>query len=316
MAENIQIENGNFETGDLTGWTCTASSGRGVNTSDAYEGYKFYFYNTTGKLYQKLTELKNGTYTVSAMFKQQTGTPTKANFYTNENVVSVIGLPSYTKKTIIVEVTDGILEFGIDFSGNYANVQADNFEVTAVFSSTEKYLIRSEASLYTIADGTLITLENAELTAQLFLDYGTDSIPDGSLLVDLVDPEVMNWTDGEEAPTLTATLTATPIPQIIITNKIDLSESTITGVEYISTEYEGNPLYACSFDGGVTWEAHNGMEWIEITSETGGMSAEALTSIGVDQWTEVITGLESFVMRFTLSEAEDRVTNIVVHYTN
>jgi hypothetical protein len=132
----VPIINGDFETGDLTGWKCTAATGFGVNTDDAYAGsYKFYFWSTTGKLYQTLTGLEPGTYRVNARIKQNTGTPTKSNFYANDNSVSVIGNSSYSKKSLTVEVTDGVLEFGIDFSGTSANTQVDSVEVFKVVES-------------------------------------------------------------------------------------------------------------------------------------------------------------------------------------
>ncbi|MFQ9442488.1 MAG: hypothetical protein ACLR1A_06070 [Eubacterium ventriosum] len=116
--------------------------------------------------------------------------------------------------------------------------------------------------------------------------------------------------------TLTASVKSTPKPQTVITNDIDISDKTITGIEKVTATYTGNPLIACSFDGGTTWKLYNGVTWVVLSETETGMTMETLLAITTESWTEVIKGLDSFKMRFTLSTTDDTVTNIVINFTN
>ncbi|NJJ41136.1 TIM-barrel domain-containing protein [Paenibacillus apii] len=71
-----QLINGDFETGNETGWTVDTQGTtiwHGVDTNDAYAGHKQYLYSPDagGKAVsqQRITSLKNGHYTLSAMVK-------------------------------------------------------------------------------------------------------------------------------------------------------------------------------------------------------------------------------------------------------
>ena len=183
--------------------------------------------------------------------------------------------------------------------------------------SEAKYLIESEGAIYTVVEGSLQIVEGTEITSQMFVDSGFVEIPDPSLFLNLIDPTILYWQESEgELPNFKAVLKAAPFPQTIITSEIDLSHSSITGVEFITVSCEGSPLFACSFDGGTTWKMHNGSVWVTLTETDTGMSAEAFSAITATQWAETVSGLDSFMIRFTLSTLEDKVTNIVVDYTN
>lgn len=178
---------------------------------------------------------------------------------------------------------------------------------------TTKYLLRSEGMLCTVADDELVILEETELTADVFHSHGLDELPDWTLLMELTNPEVLYWQESEEdeLPVLKATLTAVPVPQTI-TVPIDLSHPTILGVQKVTTECTGNPLFACSFDDGTTWKVHNGSDWTNGTE----MTKDVLEAITTEQWTQAIEGLSSFMLKITLNTTEDTVTKVVIDYIN
>lgn len=134
-----KITNGNFEAGDASGWVALNKDAFGVNDEDAFTGdYKCYFWGK-GKqsLQQKVTELPNGTYTVKAMVKQNTGTPTSSKlelsgFGGDAVSVKIPHEDSYVEISQQVNVTNGTLVISFIQDGkDWTNLQIDNVELVA-----------------------------------------------------------------------------------------------------------------------------------------------------------------------------------------
>lgn len=217
------------------------------------------------------------------------------------------------------------------------SVSLDNAEYTAVFDSSVdgeyketasgytislpvqslKYLIRSNSTLYTVTDGALVPLPDAEVSASLFRDYGVDELPDGSLLAGVTDPEVLYWHDStDDLPTLSLTVTGTPpVPQVVVTDAQDMSDSTILGIESVTVTASDDVLWAISFDDGATWKAHNGSQWVTLEQENSGMTAETFQNLSLEAWAEVVTST-AYRLRFVLMTADSYVSEVIVNYIN
>ena len=121
------LQNGDFESGDIRGWTEWHPAGQttkyGVDSYDTYKGkYKLYFWDTKAykqSMHQKLTGLRNGSYTVSAWVKE--------TLYGNKPTTVRMELSEYGAKTVYknisptkgyqriqatVNVTNGSLDIG------------------------------------------------------------------------------------------------------------------------------------------------------------------------------------------------------------
>ena len=179
----------------------------------------------------------------------------------------------------------------------------------------KKYLVESSGKLYTVKNGELVELEESALTADLFLNSGSDDI-DGSLLLFLTNPKILYWTDDEEPPQIKATVTATPYPQNVTSKRIDLSHESITGIENMIAECEGELICAVSFDDKQTWKAWNGEVWATLTEDFTGMSKETLESITFEQWNELYSGADILYIRISLVDTTQSVTEIVVDFSN
>lgn len=188
--------------------------------------------------------------------------------------------------------------------------------VTIPTTISVKYLIQSDNILYTIENNELKALEVTELTSETFKTYGSDTAPTFDILNVFTNPKVYCWTDDAQSHALTASVKATPKPQAIITNNIDISDPSITGIEKVTAEYTGDPHVACSFDSGTTWKLYNGVDWVVLSEAETGMTMETLLAITSESWKTILTGLNSFVLRFTLTNVEDTVTNIIIDFTN
>lgn len=202
-----------------------------------------------------------------------------------------------------------------------ATITSDRKTETQIFDITEitghRYIIQANNTLYTVENSELKVLEETKISAKVFQLYGSYEPPTLDILSTFENPKVYCWSnDVSSTKQLQANMKATPLPQTVITNDIDISHVSITGIEKVTAEYTGDPHVACSFDGGTTWKLYNGVAWVVLSESETGMTMETLLAITTESWTEVIEGLDSFKMRFTLSTTDDTVTNIVINFTN
>lgn len=181
----------------------------------------------------------------------------------------------------------------------------------------ERFLFRSNATLYTVTDGALVPLPDTEVSASLFRDYGVDEPPGGSLLAGLTDPEVLYWHDStDDLPTLTLTVTGTPpVPQVVVTDLQDMSHYTILGIESATVDASEDVMWAVSFDDGVTWLAHDGSQWVVLAPDDLGMTTAVLRNISVEAWVDVVTS-NAYRLRFALPSTDSYVSEVVINYIN
>ena len=241
---------------------------------------------------------------------------------TYESTIEYLGMTWYVSSTGYfmagnLSVSGFAQKIG-SYADNVAAAQAlfEIAEVKLIVEHMLKYLIESENVIYTVADGTLKALEETEITASLFSAYGVDEIPNGNLIVGLANPKIMRWTDAEEINPLTATVTATPQPQIIISDKIHLTDKSITGIESALATCEGDLIVAVSFDDKQTWKAWNGEQWVTLSDDNTGMSKETLEGITFEQWNGLYTGATGFYVRVSLLDATQSVEKIVFDFAN
>lgn len=199
-----------------------------------------------------------------------------------------------------------------DICGTWSQGTEQIFKVPV---KNTKYLVRDSDKLYTVTDGALSEITGT-LSADLFQNSGVDDIPDGTLLMTLSDPEVLCWRDEDTEPTLTATVTGVPYPQIIISEKIYLTDKSITGIESVLATCEGELIVAVSFDDKQTWKAWNGEQWATLSDDNTGMSKEALEGITFEQWNELYTGATGFYVRVSLLDTTQSVEKIVFDFAN
>lgn len=180
-----------------------------------------------------------------------------------------------------------------------------------------RYLIRSGTTLYTVVDGALSELITTDIVAQTFLDYGIEDIPDGALLLGLSNPEVLYWQDSEEdLPTLTAIVTATPPYQVIMSQAIDLMHSSIKGINSVSVDCKGTPIFAVSFDNKATWMQHNGTDWVNVADELTGMTKLEFEAITAEQWQAKYELSSDMYIRCTLTDTTQTVTSVNISFIN
>lgn len=297
------------------------------------------------RIYTKLTVEQNKIYELHINFYSPTGfnfggydNVNKEQFFVMSNIpsgncyTSLSGIIAYSEnldnaasdkfKDYIINFNSGSntsVYLVIDF-GQITDGQSKQFCFTFPLSKYDrKYLIfDNETNLYyNIVEDKLNELAIETLTADSFRTYGFDEINPTSLLLTLKKPKILYWQDSDdELPILKAKLKAIPFPKTVISSDIDISDSTITGIEKVTATYTGTPVAACSFDGGNTWKMYNGTTWALLSDGTTGMSMETMENVPSETWNSAIAGISSFKIRFTLSTAEDSVTKILVDFSN
>ena len=177
--------------------------------------------------------------------------------------------------------------------------------------SVKKYLVRNGNTLYTVSDGALVEVAGT-LNADLFINNGSDTIPDGALLMTLSAPEVLCWTDADEVPKLNAVVQGVPVgTHNIISNTAMVGHSSIYGIESVEATASDGATFLLSFDGGM-WMAYNNDKW---SASDVGMTASELMAIPTEAWASVINS--AIFMRLKASiDGVDTVTQVKFNFNN
>lgn len=203
-------------------------------------------------------------------------------------------------------------------AGLYDNVN-DKFYASKqddfIYPISVKYLVRDGSTLYTVKDGTLSVVDG-NITADLFIKNGVDTIPDGALLMTLSAPEVLCWTDAETLPTLTATVKGIPQPQVIVSEEINLMDGSIKGIESVAIDCKGEPIFAVSFDKKATWIMHNGTEWVAVSDKLTGMTKTEFEAITTEQWQPKYEASSDMYIRCTLLDETQSITTVSIGFVN
>lgn len=191
----------------------------------------------------------------------------------------------------------------------------DKFEIKQYYEYNTKYLIRSNSKYYTITNNRLTEISVTNLNAEIFTNYGFDTLPIGVFTLDLTDPELLYWQDSnEDLPILTAKVKgAPPLPQIMITQPYNIPTS---GIKYVEINATEDILFSISFDGGQSWLYYvaDGKDWLQTNDNVTGMTAVEMMAIPQDMWYNVSGTAIQYQIRFILPETTSKVTSITIYY--
>lgn len=179
-----------------------------------------------------------------------------------------------------------------------------------------KYLVRDNETIYTIADNTLVEVVG-ELNADLFINNGVDTIPNGDLIKNLTRPEVLCWSNKTEVQTLKATVKGVPkSPQSIISEKIDLMGSGIKGINSVIVDCKGDVVFTISFDNKATWKFFDGTAWQVAETEINGMNKEQFEAITESQYQTEYEQASSLYIRAVLQNEAQSLTSVKIDFIN
>ena len=258
-----------------------------------------------------------------------------ARWYFNSNIVNTVTdatkyvygiLSTNTNDTWrSYTITKDIVIDGTTIIGVWSLQDIENTATNEIFlSATDaievpfmtKYLVRDNETIYTIADNTLVEIAG-ELNADLFINSGVDTIPNGDLIKNLTRPEVLCWTNKTEVQTLKATVKGVPkLPQSIISEKIDLMGGSIKGINSVTIESKGDVVFAVSFDNKETWKFFNGTTWQVAETEINGMNKEQFEAITETQYQTEYEQASCLYIRATLQNETQSLTSVKIDFIN
>lgn len=188
-------------------------------------------------------------------------------------------------------------------------------KITGLFSEL-RYLVRSNSVVYTVNGEDLQELGIKEITSLLFRLYGSSDAPTSELVRDLINPEILLWSDlNKFTSDSTVTMIAEPYPQTIESPDYDMTDETILGIEKAVVTATESVQFAVSFDSGSTWMTYTGTNWAELSENASGMSANTLNAIPTESWNAVAT-TGKFRFRISLMDNTSEFTSLVVDYLN
>lgn len=318
VAKNITVSGNSW-----LGFGATSEQLR-VNRRDAAS---YFIYREEGTLfeYYKFLKIRWSGYS----YYGQTGDSYKQEY---DVILWDTGAISLHMTKIPTTNNDGVYSLSDSTSYSYT-VSVDSPDVTFIYSDGTfsvvnsiiellppfdvRWLVRANELLYTTKNNILEQVSGTMLNAECFQTNGSESPPTWELIESLVDPDILCWYDSDEfKPTTKATMTATPFSQSIISNKVDLTHESITGIENATADCDGELIFAVSFDDKQTWKAWNGEVWSNLSGEFSGMSKETFESITFDQWGLLYAGATSMYLRVTLVDASQIIRKITIDFAN
>lgn len=208
------------------------------------------------------------------------------------------------------------VEFTAQEGEQYFIVQiADENDVVAEVAATGE----GDYQLYKYndVDDTLEEIDSFNIDTEQFLTNGSLTTPSSKVLTTLHYPSVLYWQEkGNYNPRITATVEATPPNQTIISNKIDLTEESIKGIDNVIVDCEGGLLMAVSFDEQQTWKVWNGTEWIDAENDYTGMTKDTVEAITAEQWQLLYEGATSLYIRAAFVSSTQVLKSIYMKFLN
>lgn len=244
--------------------------------------------------------------------------PTSTGYYGSSYIATSSGNKSY----VLTGGEGTFISFIPNEDRTDYEIRYEKYELLPPFD--ERYLITDEDGKYykviepetDEGERTLEEIEVEELTADVFLEYGLEEMPDSELMMQLRNPGILYWQDNDEVEILHFTMEvgALPFNQTIFTEDVSMTDETIIGVEKVEADCDENTMFAVSVDSGVTWLAYVNGKWGVLSEQQSGMSASAMADISTDAWSEIMT-TGHYMFRFVLMEGS-YLNSLVITYVN
>lgn len=253
-------------------------------------------------------------------------------FSTGEIYIEIIDIPSQyvDGECILYGLENYAFEFGegktsISFyptdvsTGEYEQPRYEVVSIKKPFD--ERYLIKKDGVLYTIENEMLVELSEQNVNSELFLARGFLDIPDEGFLTQLQKFSILYWSSAgsDEKPyegRLSSEIKAVPEKQEVVSNRIDMTHSSILGIKSVTADCEGDLYVSVSIDEKQTWIVWNGTTWIEKEESNLGMSKDVFNALTEGSLEMLYSQSKYAYLKIVLLVPEQSVTNLTINYKN
>lgn len=253
-------------------------------------------------------------------------------FSTGEVYIEIVDMPEnyidgefkfYAAENYTFEIGEGktnITFYPIDaIAGTYNQASYEVVNIEKPFD--ERFLIKKENILYTIEDGMLVELSEQDVSSELFLEKGFLDIPDKEFLTQLQKFSILYWSSAgsNEEPyegRLISEIKAVPEKQEVVSNRIDMTHSSILGIKSVTSDCEGDLYVSISIDEKQTWIVWDGTMWIEKEESNLGMSKDVFDALTEASLEMLYTQSKYAYLKIVLLVPEQSVTNLTINYKN
>lgn len=172
-----------------------------------------------------------------------------------------------------------------------------------------KYLLKDDDVIYTISEGQLRPVEYDTITADLFNQYGAETVPETEMILQITHPVILCFSDNDF--TAEAKISGTPPMPQILTSVWQAFDDTVVGIKNVTLT--GSDNIKCRFRFAVEGDW---MIWNVDSSgwQTAGenWNTKGEVEVAID-YPEQIAGVQ---LQFLYSAPEDYITEAVVYYIN
>ena len=239
-------------------------------------------------------------------------------------VVKVSGPLNWTAFSKALDKGDHTLEFRYTKDGSVSNGSDAGAIGYVKFVGIAppydmRYLIRDMGKLYTIENNNLVELVGSTLNSALFRARGFKEIPplSATILSQFSVPQLLFWQDSmSDLPIIRSHVIATPPTQILYTERIDLTDPTITGISNCRVNCEGVLKLFISNDEKATWLIFNGSAWVTAPANSSGMTKEVLEAITTEQWKLLYDTSTALYMKVYFENDWHKVNEIKLNFLN
>lgn len=185
-----------------------------------------------------------------------------------------------------------------------------------------KYILLSSNNVYyNILNNNLNLLDITSLTTQNFKNYGVTPF-DFPIVFDnnlsLENLKVHIYQDSIMSDSINLKLIAVKDKQTIISDAIDLTDSSITGIDSVVFTGEGELIMSVSFDDKASWKIWDTTNetWTDAADKYSGMNKETVEAITKEQWDLLYIGADKFYIKAVLQDTTQTIEQIKVQFVN
>lgn len=243
----------------------------------------------------------------------------------NTEIVTASGTSTTTFTVVNKSLTAGshtlIFRYTKDGSGSSGSDAGAIGYIKLTGLATMYYLLSDESGkVYNYNDSGVTEITGVTIADLLkkdtFIANGVQNkLPTSEQILTLTKPKLHRYCNVNVG-NMSATITGVPAEQqVVYSQNIDMTDSTIKGIDSVAITSDDDTLFAISFDNGKTWLNYIDNAWVMLSTDVSGQTKTDIEEISTTAWAEkATTGMIKF--RWVLATKTNYVTRIQVNFLN